>query len=125
MVTPSPVWNFSSGQVTHSLFLRHKMLISKQMTQLLEDFLKQKEDWRLKISPDMQRIIDEYAAMEKHFDEILGLLDPYYPDLKDNTKFSQEMSDAFYPVMDAIERRIVRFILDESEPIKPKTEKEA
>ena len=95
------------------------------MTQLFENFLKQKEDWRLKISPDMQRIIDEYAAMEKHYDEILGLLDPYYPDFKDNTKFSQEMSDAFYPVMDAIEKRIVRFILDESEPIKPNTEKEA
>lgn len=85
------------------------------MTQFFDDFMEQRKDWGLVVSPQMQAIINKTDAIDKAFQKILLLFSPYYPDNKANDRNLDEMCTPYNAMMDEIEKRIIRFILTESD----------
>ena len=87
------------------------------MTQFFEDFMEQRKDWGLTVSPSMQAAIDKANLIEANANEMIDLLAPYYPDNPSNNAMYHSLCDCINALMDQFEKRIVRFILCESEPI--------
>lgn len=90
------------------------------MTQFFEDFMEQRKDWGLTVSPAMQQAIDTTNEIEKAANGLIDLFAPYYPDIPSNNHMNDCLCDAINALMDQVEKRIVRHILDDSEPINRK-----
>jgi hypothetical protein len=87
------------------------------MTELFNDFIKHRKEWKLKITPEMQSVIDKTEEIEKATDEILGLLDPLYPDFDANQRCADSVCNAMDLLRGEVEKRVMRHILDISDPM--------
>ncbi len=85
------------------------------MTQLFEDFMNERTNWKLIVSSEMQGILDEEKKIEKAVDNILGMFDPLYPEFHSNTKMSIDICNGLLMLQNEIEKRVMRFILTESD----------
>ena len=87
------------------------------MTPTLKEFLSVKDNWKLKISERLQTAINKSEELEKVVCDIINSLALFYPTPIDENKNIQPIWNCFYSLQDEVDKRIVRQILDETEPL--------
>lgn len=86
------------------------------MSEFFEDFMQQRKDWKLKISPSMQEIIDKTTEIGEQVESVVTLFDQFYPG-RSSDGMSNPIIERYNAMLDEIEKRAMRIILCDTEHI--------